>query len=75
MHFTVLRMISTGSLSAFSASAMNGAGGIVQKVQATTTAAEATPSVSTPRTPGKTSTPSQMPAKILPRGSLLNLSV
>jgi hypothetical protein len=73
MHLTVLRMISTGSLSAFSASAMNGAGGIAQKAQAT--AAEVAPSISTPRTPGKTSMPSQMPTKILPRGSLLNLSV
>jgi hypothetical protein len=77
MHFTVLRMIASGSLSAFSASALDGvslAGGIAQKAQAM--AAEVPPSnASTPRQPAKAGTPGQMPSKNLPRGSLLNLCV
>jgi hypothetical protein len=76
MHRTVLRMISSGSLAAFSASALEGVSGIgagiAQKVQVT---AEAASGASAPRSPDKPGAPMPMPSKILPRGSLLDLSV
>jgi hypothetical protein len=73
MRITILRMISTGSLSAFSASIAQTRLGQVQGVRALGTQ----PQAASPQVP--TGTPSQPPAQgagqFLPRGSLLDLSV
>ena len=79
MRAIVSRMISTGSLSAFSASATNGivtggnvgaAGGIQQAQARSQSAAQPTP----PAGQGRPLPPLQ-PGQTMPRGSLLDLSV
>ncbi len=84
MRASVLRMISTGSLSAFSASITNGSlgngslGGVagaapVQKVFA----ARSQPQQAAPaqQSAGGRPVPQMAPGQIMPRGSLLDLSV
>jgi len=78
MDMTILRMISTGSLSAFSASATNGVLGRVAASGATQQArAQASPPpggvAAAPG--GRTAPPQVQPGQTLPRGSLLDLSV
>jgi hypothetical protein len=78
MDPTILRMISTGSLSAFSASATNGAlGRVAAAVPVQRVRAQASPApTGVAAAPGGRSAPPQVqPGQILPRGSLLDLSV
>jgi hypothetical protein len=79
MRRMILRMIATGSLSAFSSSALPalpsqaargaGGGGAVQQARAT----QAQPVPQIPLDPGRTS--GQPSSRTTPRGSLLDLSV
>ena len=78
MHMTILRMISNGSLSAFSTSLANGGIGVVQPVPQVQRARAQTPV----QAPGVNASPSArqppppaQPGQVLPRGSLLDLSV
>jgi len=78
MDVTILRMISTGSLSAFSAGATNGALGRIAPSAAMqqVRAQSSSPPNSLAASPGGRSLPpSVQPGQILPRGSLLDLSV
>jgi len=73
MHVTILRMLSTGSLAAFSASVAPAGFGQVQPARAAggPTLQTAPPPQSS--APSSLGTPSS--GRILPRGSLLDLSV
>jgi hypothetical protein len=77
MHVTILRMLSTGSLAAFSASVAQAGFGQVQPARAVdgpTLQTATPPQSSAPASPGiSLGTPSS--GRILPRGSLLDLSV
>jgi hypothetical protein len=78
MDLSILRMISTGSLSAFSAGATNGAIGRVPPPEAIrqARAQSAPPPNSLSAAPGgRTTPPTVQPGQTLPRGSLLDLSV
>jgi hypothetical protein len=78
MDPTILRMISTGSLSAFSASATNGVLGRVGAAAAVrpVRAQASPPANGVAAAPGSRAGPPQVqPGQILPRGSLLDLSV
>jgi hypothetical protein len=77
MDLTILRMISTGSLSAFSASATNGVLGRVAAAAVRPVRAQASsPTNGVAAAPGSRAGPPQVqPGRILPRGSLLDLSV
>ncbi len=76
MRDTIQRMISSGSLSAFSVSASNGAVGgprAIQQVQAQRSAPQQAAPVGAA---GQTRPqPQASPGQIMPRGSLLDLSV
>jgi hypothetical protein len=75
MDLTLLRMISTGSLSAFSAGATNGALGQLGAVRPARAQAPP-PTDGVAAAPGtRASPPASEPGKIAPRGSLLDLSV
>ena len=78
MHATILRMLSTGSLSAFSASVAQAGLGLVQQARA----ASSQPLQASPATPQSSSSGSSgmslgtpPSGRVLPRGSLLDLSV
>ena len=79
MQLTILRMISNGSLSAFSASiSQGGIGGVhgpapVQRIRAQSPAPQATGLSASPA--GRPMPPPVQPGQVLPRGSLLDLSV
>jgi hypothetical protein len=83
MRRMILRMIATGSLSAFSSTALQGlpsqtariggAPGAVQQARTTQVPPQAQPAPSVPQDPGKTG--AHPPGRVLPRGSLLDLSV
>ena len=78
MDPTILRMISTGSLSAFSASATNGVLGRVTApaaMQQVRAQAPSPPAGVAASPGGRTGPPPLQPGQILPRGSLLDLSV
>jgi len=83
MDLTMLRMISTGSLSAFSAGATNGAIGSVAPATAIrpiatqqVRAQSSSPPNGLSASPGGRSLPPAVqPGQTLPRGSLLDLSV
>jgi hypothetical protein len=78
MQLTILRMISNGSLSAFSASvAQSGIGPVNALPPAQRIRAQAPPqSNGVSAAPGARPTPPPVqPGQILPRGSLLDLSV
>ena len=78
MDLTILRMISTGSLSAFSASATNGAIGPVAAPPAIRQVRAQSPSPPSglAASPGlRNFPPAVQPGQNLPRGSLLDLSV
>jgi hypothetical protein len=71
---TILRMISTGSLSAFSASIAQARLGQVQGVRVLGTQPQAAPAQQSPvLQPNAQAAPAD--GRILPRGSLLDLSV
>jgi hypothetical protein len=73
MHVTILRMLSTGSLAAFSASVASAGLGQVQPVRSAggpTLQTAPAPQSSAPASPGAPSS-----GRILPRGSVLDLSV
>jgi hypothetical protein len=72
----MLHMISTGSLSAFSAGATNGAIGRVPSpaaIQQARAQSSAPPLAASPG--GRANPPAVQPGQVLPRGSLLDLSV
>ena len=73
MRMTILRMISTGSLSAFSASIAQTRPGQVQGVRALGTAAAGSGTATAAGRP--VFAPVQGASPFLPRGSLLDLSV
>jgi len=77
MHVTILRMLSTGSLAAFSSSVTQAGLGPVQPARAsgglTLKAAPQSQSSAPSLSGGALGTPS--PGRILPRGSVLDLSV
>jgi hypothetical protein len=78
MHVTILRMLSTGSLAAFTASVAQPGLGQIQPARAsggqTVQAAPASPQSSSNGAPGVLlGTPPS--GRVLPRGSLLDLSV
>jgi hypothetical protein len=77
MHVTILRMLSTGSLAAFSASVTQAALGQVQQARASGGPALQMAPQSQSSAPsssgGSLGTPSS--GRVLPRGSLLDLSV
>jgi hypothetical protein len=77
MHGTILRMLSTGSLTAFSTSVAQAGLGQIQPARAVggqMQQAAPTPQSASPGSPGNSlGTPSS--GRILPRGSLLDLSV
>jgi len=77
MHATILRMISTGSLAAFSASVAQAGFGQVQQVRATggSTLQTAPPAQSSSPASQAGSFGTAPNGRILPRGSLLDLSV
>ena len=76
MRDIVQRMISSGSLSAFSVSASNGVISGPRPVQAVQ-AQRATPQQAAPSSPsiGQRPIPNVSPGQTMPRGSLLDLSV
>lgn len=76
MRDIIQRMISSGSLSAFSVSASNGAISGPRPVQ-TVQAQRATPPQAVPSNPamGQRPIPNVSPGQTMPRGSLLDLSV
>jgi hypothetical protein len=76
MRRMILRMIATGSLSAFSASALHGPGAPGGRVMPARTPGP--PVASAPSAVPKAAAPqatAPQPGRILPRGSLLDLSV
>lgn len=78
MHLTILHMISNGSLSAFSASVAKGALGPVNAatpVQRIRAQAPSQPAGVATAPGGRSTPPPVQPGQILPRGSLLDLSV
>jgi hypothetical protein len=78
MHLTILRMISNGSLSAFSASLSQGGVGPVNAataVQRVRAQAPAQSSGVSAAPSGRPQPPPVQPGQVLPRGSLLDLSV
>ena len=80
MQFTILRMISNGSLSAFSASvAQNGIGALqatpqLQRIRSQAPAQSSGMNAAPAGSP-RPAPPQVQPGQILPRGSLLDLSV
>jgi len=77
MHVTILHMLSTGSLSAFSASVTQAGFGQIQPARASGGPTLQTAPQSQSAAPMSPSVPVGTPSsgRILPRGSLLDLSV
>lgn len=83
MRRMLLRMIATGSLSAFSSAALQGlpsqaahpAGGTVQRARATEVQPQQQPQAQVPVQSEQVKPGSQSGGKIVPRGSLIDLSV
>jgi hypothetical protein len=76
MRRMILRMIATGSLSAFSAAALHGPGRLGGAVQPARTPALPEPAAAAPSpSRGTPSSAAPQPGRALPRGSLLDLSV
>lgn len=74
MRWMILRMIATGSLSAFSGLALPGPAALPQGPEPLRTAKAAPAAASAPRLPTPTGS-APTPTRALPRGSLLDLSV
>lgn len=73
MHMTILRMLSTGSLAAFSANVMQV--GLAQAHPVRAFGGQAQPQAAPPAPPSATPGTAMPAGRVLPRGSLLDLSV